>query len=56
MTDDERNEALDECGREVADLFPGQHCSVTFDIKDGKLAGIRQQHIRRPTTFTDRTG
>lgn len=42
MTEQERNDALDEIGREVADLFPGRYGSVTFDFRDGRYGGIRE--------------
>jgi len=48
MTEQERNEQLEEIGREVADLSPDFTGSVTFDIKEGELAGIRQESRRRP--------
>jgi len=48
MLEEELKDALDELGREVADMYPGKYGSVIFDIKDGELDGIREEFRRRP--------
>jgi len=50
MTKEQRDEQLDEVGREVADLSPGMYGAVIFDVKNGELAGVREELRRSPNS------
>jgi len=48
MTEKERKLRLNEIGKEVAEMYPNENGSVTFDYNHGKLQGVRTGEMWRP--------
>lgn len=48
MTEKERRIRLNEIGKEIAEMFPSGHGSITFDYSKGELKGVREDAKWRP--------
>jgi len=44
MTDPEKRARLNEMGKEIAGMFPRRIGSITFDMVQGNLTGVRESN------------